>query len=533
MDSATKCRPSRSHLAKELKAMRYLSLTASVLLLSVAPHAFAQTAAAAPPVDAAPAAPAATPNDGSNATVPGATAAAPASTPEAPPSIPTPAVAPAEARVGDQPLDSGPKPIMGKWGTTFYGFVEFDAIHDSTQPGLTTINDSEGNGAFARPGSYQAAHGQTLFGARNSRIGFKINAPETDGIKASAVLEMDFLGNQPTSTASQAAMITNPAFRIRHMALKLEDPVVDVLLGQYWQLFGWQSAFHPNTVEIQGVPGQVYSRSPQARLSKTIKSDAVNLDIAIAASRPASRNSEEPDGQAGLKLTINDWKGLHTAGSAGTSVDGLSIGVSAVARRFVLPALGSTATDTSGRAKTKGWGVSFDGLIPVIPATMDSRANALTLTGSVVTGSGISDYYTGLSGGVGFPAPPNPNMTMPAPAYAADIDNGMVTFDSSGKIHTIDWTSYIIGAQYYLPPSGKVFISVNYSGMKSDNAASYVATAGQAKIFNKSYWADVNLFADVTSAVRLGAEYAYFHQTYADGVAAKNTRLQFSGLYLF
>jgi hypothetical protein len=367
-----------------------------------------------------------------------------------------------------------------------------------------------------------------LFGARNSRIGFKLNAPETDGIKTSAVLEMDFLGNQPTSTASQAALIGNPTFRIRHMALKMEDPIVDVLLGQYWQLFGWQSAFHPNTVEIQGVPGQVYSRAPQARLSKTIKTAPVNLDIAIAASRPASRNSEEPDGQAGLKLTFNDWKGLHTAGSAGTAVDGLSIGVSGLARRFVIPSLSGV-----GQSKTKGWGVSIDGLIPVIPATMTSRGNALTLTGSFVTGSGISDYYTGLTGGVGFPAPPNPMMTTPAPTYAADIDNGMVTIDANGKIHTIDWQSYIIGIQYYLPPSGRVFVSANYSGMKSGNAASYVNAAGTAKIFDKSYWADVNLFCDVTSAVRLGAEYAYFHQTYGDGVEAKNTRLQFSGLYLF
>ena len=515
--------------------MRIFSLTASVLLLSVAPHAFAQ---AAPPADATVPAGAARPNDAPNAEVPGPAAPVPAPMPAADPApaypaYPAPTVAPPEARVGDAPLDNGPKPVMGKWATTFYGFVEFDAIHDSTQPGLTTINDSEGNGAFAKPGTYAGTHGQTLFGARNSRIGFKINAPETNGVKASAVLEMDFLGNQPTSTASQAALIANPAFRVRHMALKLEDPVVDVLLGQYWQLFGWQSAFHPNTVEIQGVPGQVYSRAPQARLSKTIKTKPVNLDIAIAASRPGSRNSEEPDGQAGIKLTINDWKGLHTAGSAGTSVDGLSLGVSAVGRRFVLPALDQTGnpTSTSGRAKTKGWGVSFDALLPVIPATMENRANALTLTGSIVTGSGISDYYTGLSGGVSFPAPPNPTMATPAPTYAADIDNGMVTFDATGKIHTIDWTSWIVGAQYYLPPSGSVFVSVNYSGMHSGNAADYTTKKGS--VFDKSYWMDVNLFADVTSAVRLGAEYAYFHQTYADNTTAKNTRLQFSGFYLF
>lgn len=509
------------------------TLTATFLLLSQAPQAFAQAAAPAPapapvpapapaPVDAAPAAP-----------PPAAEPVAPAPAPlPPPPPVAEPApvlpVAPADNKVGNAPLDSGPQPVMGKWGTTFYGFAEFDAIHDSTQPGLTSINDSQGNAALARPNSYQANNGQTLFGVRNSRIGFKLNAPETDGIKASAVLEMDFLGNQPTSTASQAALITNPTFRVRHMAIKIENPVVDVMLGQYWQLFGWQSMYHPSTVEIQGVPGQVYSRSPQARLSKTIKSDAVNFDIAIAASRPSQRNSELPDGMAGLKLTINGWKGLHTAGAAATAVDGLSIGVSGVARRFVLPSLSGV-----NQSKRNGEGISIDGLIPIIPATMDHRENALTLTGSFVTGTGISDLYTGLNGGVGFPSPPNPNMVTPAPTYAADIDNGLVTYDANGSLHTIDWQSWIIGAQYYLPPSGKVFITANYSGMKSDNAASYVAASGKSKIFDKSYWLDANLFVDLTSAVRLGAEYAFFHQTYADGVAAKNTRLQFSGFYLF
>jgi hypothetical protein len=430
--------------------------------------------------------------------------------------------------IGPAPLEAGPQPVQGKWGTTFYGFVEFDAIHDSTQPALTTINDSQGNGALARPGTYAADNGQTLFGARNSRIGFKLDAPVIDNLKASAVLEMDFLGNQPTSTASQAALIGNPTFRIRHMALKVENPIVDVLLGQYWQLFGWQSAFHPNTVEIQGVPGQVYSRAPQARLSKTIKTDPVNVDLAVAAARPVSRNSQVPDGQAGVKLTINHWKGLHTAGSTGTAVDGLAVGVSGVARHFILPGFYG-----NGHSRTNGWGLSLDALIPIIPATIDRRANALTVTGSFVTGTGISDLYTGLTGGVGFPTPPNPDMVTPPPTYAADIDNGMVTFDANGKIHTIDWQSYIVGVQYYPPPAGKVWVSANYSGMKSNNATRYTNSAGLSKIFDKSYWADANVFCDVTSAVRLGAEYAYFHQNYGDGVAAKNTRLQFSGFYLF
>src|SRR5260221_8983856 len=117
---------------------------------------------------------------------------------------------------------------------------------------------------------------------RNSRIGFKLRAPETHGIRASAMIETDFQGPVPTIAnpdpspspnpfGTEGNFFASPNLRVRHFNMKIETPVVDVLLGQYWQLFGWQSAYQPNTVEIQGVPGEIYGRTPQPRVSKTIK----------------------------------------------------------------------------------------------------------------------------------------------------------------------------------------------------------------------------------------------------------------------
>jgi hypothetical protein len=440
--------------------------------------------------------------------------------------------APAATPVGAAPLDSGPQPVMGKWATTLYGFAEFDAINDSTQ----SYNDLAGNAAIAKTGTYAATHHRTMFGVRNSRIGFKMNAPVVDGIKVSGVVEMDFLGNQPTisytggnGTVSESAFFTNPSFRVRHMALKVETPVVDGLFGQYWQLFGWQPAFDPNTVQIQGVPGEVFSRSPQARLSKTLKAGDTQFDIAVAASRPPTRNSAVPDGQAGIKYTFNGWKGVHTVGSAGTQTDGFAIGVSGVARRLILP---NWSAEPTGRQGKTGSGISVDGLLPIIPATADKRDNGLTFTGSFVAGTGISDLYTGLTGGVGYPALPNPGAVTPAPAYAPDADPGIVTYDTTGHLHTINWQSYILGLQYYLP-SGRVWIAGNVSSMKSSNATRYTDAAGDAKIFDKSFWWDANLFFDLTKAARFGGEYANSSQRYGDGKTARNQRLQFSSFFIF
>jgi len=445
---------------------------------------------------------------------------------EPPTAPPTPMTTPVSPSVQEKPLATTPTEhlstgVSSKFAAELYGFVEFDAIHDSTQ----SFNDLAGNTAIAR-GNYAASHQRTIFGARNSRIGFKLKGPDSEWVKSSAVLEMDFLGNQP-SPVSEAGFVTSPTFRIRHMALKLDTPYIYVLIGQYWQLFGWQSNYHPNTVEIQGVPGQIYSRSPQIRLSHTIKTEDVSIEVAVAAVRPPQRDSSTPDGEAGLRLLLNGWKGLHTAGGAGTAIDAASIGVSGIYRRFEVTEW--VGTPVSANTKN-GSGISVDALIPVIPATPTDRGNSLTLNGSFVRGTGISDLYTSLTGGVGFPKLAAPAGGGTAPTYTPNIDNGMVTYDSSGQLHTIDWLSYMVGIQYYLPPSGDVWLSANFSSMKSNNIGLY----GSANsLVNKSLWADGNLFWDVNKAVRLGAEFAWFRQTYVDGVKAHNYRSQFSAYYIF
>jgi hypothetical protein len=409
-----------------------------------------------------------------------------------------------------------------KWDMSLYGFIELDSMYDTTE----SFNDLSGNGAIARPGSYLGEHDRMQFSARNTRFGVRVNAPTYEGMKATAQLEGDFFGNQPTPLA-ESAFFQNPTFRIRHANLKLETPYVDVLFGQYWELFGWQSYFHPNTVELQGVSGEVYSRTPQIRLSKKIQAGDISVEIAVAALRPPQRDSGIPDGQAGVKLNIDSIKAYHTAGGAGSALDSASIGVSAIGRKFKVNEFTAAPVNS---VSANGYGISVDALVPVIPATKESKGNALSVTGSYVNGAGIADQYTGLSGGVAEPALPNPTGKTPAPAYTPNVDNGLVMYTAGGALHPVQWTSYIVGAQYYLPPSGRVWVSGVYSHMSSDNAHAF---GDKTKVFEKSDWYEGNLFVDVTPAVRLGAEYAYFHQNYVDGVTANDSRFQLSAWLIF
>jgi hypothetical protein len=355
------------------------------------------------------------------------------------------------------------------------------------------------------------------------------------GVKGSAVLESDFFGNQPPNV-SQAAYFDSPTFRIRHAYLKLEDDIVDVLVGQTYYLFGWQNYFFPCTLEFLGLPNQAFGRTAQVRLAHTLETDAINIDLAVAALSPAQADSEVPDGNAGLRFSVNHWKGITTPGNGGTTALPFSLGVSGTVRQFKLNAFTPPPTQTSNTAN--GWGVSLDALVPIIPADgPDDRGNRLTITGSFLVGTGIGDLINA-TGGASFPTLPNPALANPPPLYTANIDNGLVTFDQTGVLHTIDWQSFMAGIQYYLPPTGRVIFSANYTEAFSKNMSRLFLKGGSeiellSRVARRSRYADANLFWDVTPAVRVGASFQYTTTEYVDGETPRNLRYMAQALYFF
>ncbi len=509
----------------------------SVLSLTVERVAIAQT----PPPAAAP------PMPGQPIGMPPADAIQQPMPPSEVMPLPPPPLPPPPMVEAPMPPTAGPLPppppapkanVSAKFSTDIYGFVEFDSIFDSTQ----SFQEIAGNTIIGKKGTFTGDHGRTTYSVRNSRLGFKFKGPESEDIHPSALFELDLLGNQPP-TATEAQLLTNPTVRIRHAALKLETPYIDVLAGQTWQLFGWQGSFFPCAVQIMGLPAQVFGRAPQLRLSHPFKTDDVTVEVAVASARSPQRDGAIPDTQAGIRLLVNNWKGAHTANSTGTAVDSLGIGVSGVYRKFRVNELSASPKATN--SKDAG-GISVDALIPVVPATAESRANALTLTGSYVRGTGIADLFTGLTGGVTNPALPNPMMLATAPAYTPNIDPGLVTHNPltgdptnpGGDAHTIDWQAFMVGIQYYLPPSGSVWLSGNYTQLNSPNMHLYAETpthsaAAAAGAMKKSQFADGNIFVEVNKAVRFGGELAWYKQRFVDESTSTDWRGQVSAFYLF
>ena len=311
------------------------------------------------------------------------------------------------------------------------------------------------------------------------------------------------------------------------MNFRVETPVVDVLVGQYWTLYGGSAQYLPATVQIQGVPGEIFSRQMQVRVSKTVKTPDVTFEAAVAALRPPQRDSAIPAGQGGLRLAINKWTAPQTLNLTGTSIQPLSLSVTGDLRSFRLPEFAAAPKDTNSKL---GGGVAVDAFIPVVPGTKETKGNSLALNGEISSSRGAADLYTGMVGGVGNPALPNPTNAAPAPVYNGLVDNGLAVYDAGGTLQLVQWTTALVGIQYYFPGSGSVFMSANFSHSESSNSNNLGPAARTRK---SEDWYDVNLFWDATSAVRIAAEYAHFRDTYNDDQHATNERVQLTGAFLF
>ncbi len=432
-----------------------------------------------------------------------------------------------------------PEPLKGKWSPQLYGYLEADIVRDSTQG----LNISPGYSLVARPGTIRGDHGQTALDIRNTRFGFKLASPEYNGIKGSGILEFDLWGNQPlpapqypsSTGVTEQQYYINQLVRIRHAAIKIEDPYVDVVAGLTWNLFQWDLKFVPISINTYPWIGGALTRAEQVRFSHLFKSDPINVEIAAAVSKPPQRAADLPEGQAGIRLEINDWKGVASFPVFSFPIKA-QLAISGVARAFELPEHVPVPTSTR---KTSGQGLALDVRLPLFGGTPKDRRNAANIYANYVTGKGIGDLIT-VNGGANV----NP-VTAPAPVgttatYAQNIDNGLVAWDTVNlKYQPIQWTAYVFGAQYHDPISGKFWVSGNYGAAKSNNLKSLfpalagAGVVGPAGIVPKySYW-DVNAAYEITVPVRVGASYAVYKNTYGDDKVATDKRVQLSAYYTF
>jgi len=440
---------------------------------------------------------------------------------------------------------TSPTFVLARFVTTFYGYLEGDVIHDSQR---VVTDGYGGHPTLNLNGTFAGDNGRTVFGSRGTRLGFRFAAPAVEGVRVRGLFEMDFVGNQPINPASpatragsatslagtEANFFTNPTARLRHGLLQVETDIVTLWVGQTWNLMAFEAAYLPTSVQTQGLPGQLFGRNPQVRLSKTVDLKAVSVEVAGAAVRPPQMDSEIPDLQGGLKINVPTWTGVQSIGSTATTISPLSVAVTGAYRWFKLAnatTFNGVATGTNQNATTNvnGSVIAVDAFIPVIRATQRGTP-AFSLLGEYTKGSGYADLFSGLSGGAAINAPTG--VTTAQYAQFVNIDAGNVGWDTSGILRTINWRTVLLDAQFSV---GNWVLAGNYSNVYSDNMLSFTG----ANWYQQVWW-DVNLIWDPWPGVRFGLEYARSLQRKVPSTnpsssnkLANNSRVMFAGFFLF
>jgi hypothetical protein len=427
---------------------------------------------------------------------------------------------------------SAPTFVLGRFVTTLYGYLEGVAVHDSQR---TFVEQYGGHPTLVLNGTVAGDNGRTVFSSRGSRLGLRWAAPEVSGVRVRGLFEMDFLGNSPFNVIARPEVGTETNFfvnatpRIRHGLLQIDTDIVTFWIGQTWNLIGFEAAFFPTSVQYQGLPGQLFGRNPQVRLSHIFDAKAFSVEVAAGAQRPPQDDSEVPDLQGGLKLNFPGWTGVQSIGGTATTVSSLSVAVSGAVRWFKLATAAaangvSTGTNTTSTSSVTGSVIAVDAFIPVLPAK--ERGNlAISVLGEYTHGSGFSDLFTGLTGGLPNAGQPT-GVSVAGYANFQDVDPGMVGWDTSGSLTTVNWRTLLLDAQISY---GKWILAGNYSNVYSDNIQNFTG----ANWYQQTWW-DANLIVDPWPGVRFGLEFARTLQRKVVGnTLANNSRLFFSGLFLF
>ncbi len=350
-----------------------------------------------------------------------------------------------------------------------YGFAQVDWIQDFRRmPGdwdatlrptkIPTVKGSLGS------------DGQTIFSARQSRLGVKGSFPA--GPQAlSAKIEFDFFGRgtgQPDSAGQNT-------LRLRR-AYGEWGPVLGGLTDSLFM----DDDYWPNIIDYWGPNGMVFYRNVQIRY--TFRTGPQSF--AVALERPGSDLQAYTDA-AGNPLDIASDNKLPDL-SARYRMTGKwgYLQLSGIARR-----LGWERKDLGTRGSVFGWGLNASSTIRVIP-------DKLNLLVAVAGGAGVENYW---------------NDATPDVAAKTTAGGGAaVKLIGISAYADVIWTKLLTSA-------------IGYSTVRLDT------TDGQpADAFKTGDYASVNVLVHPAGNVLVGPEFLWGRRTNKDGAHGDDLRLQIS-----
>jgi len=184
-----------------------------------------------------------------------------------------------------------------------------------------------------------------------------------------------------------------------------------------------------------------------------------------------------------------------------------------------------------------------NGLLPVLTSDVDVRGT-LSLLGEFSSGKGYGDQFPGLTGNMASPlstavTTSGVYQTLSANGKMPSLDAGIGDYDSVGNFHLLEMRAFNVHVQYHLPFEVVQWINAGVTETRLTNMNTLLPLgAGTRTSDNRVPYDRVttyffSYFRNITSQIRIGAEYARIDMRYGDGVMASNTRFQLSTWFIF
>ncbi len=393
------------------------------------------------------------------------------------------------------------------------GFVQLDTFHDSTR----SLTEIPGNNPIELSTTAAGANGRTQMSARASRLRLTIDGPAMGTWSTQGLMEWDFFGSQPAGTENNFFSTGLP--RIRHMAFSLNKPRWQILVGQYWGLFGVLDAYLPTTVAFRPPVGALLSRPAQVRLTHDVVDNSNwKASLAGALVRPTQRDSEIPNFDFAAHLAFKGMQSKWSIPFRPVHLEPANVSFSGALRQLVSPT--SVTTETSHF----GHGLALSFMLPILPAH-DLASTSLTWTGEITTGNGIADHFVGFTGNL-------PQLSTATNASQPNMDPGIGGMRAdTGAFETLKVFAANTTLQLH-PGDWDTFFNFYYGTIQSSNASLMTPATGRT-IYTQMHSAAVNMFHDFSENIRAGTEYTWTKTNYVGGLSATNHRLQISGWFIF
>ena len=298
--------------------------------------------------------------------------------------------------------------------------------HDQT----ADIGSSFAKLPFANDAASHTA--ETAFTARQSRYSALVEGAITPAIHGSFYGEFDFLGAAQTANSNESNSYT-PRVRNLYGAIDWNDSGWHLLAGQSWSLatmnnkgITQRNESIPSTIDAQYVPGFVWARQPQIRLTKDFNKQ---LWLAVSLENPQTTFSGVKtttgtlvDGQAPTSQYFAGVTGVSStttlSGSTYTTTDTLTnnpYSLNAVPDVIAKVAFEESFYGHNLHAEAFGIYRSFQDRVTITPGTLTATGNTLQsngggvgggflfgavpgvldVQGSILSGQGIGRYGSG------------------------------------------------------------------------------------------------------------------------------------------